>query len=281
MHAIRLQVLIGLISAAALAQTAPDPPHRNPGAGSARPEDPLQQPAARSPVQSLYSRVAAVEFDEAPLDAAIEWLRQTTRVNIVVQWDELEKLGVRRDTPISIRARNLRFSQLLWLILNQPDIKEARLAYRADADMLLITTEAALGEQMITKAYDVSELLAPRAAQPSLFVGRTRQVPIAVVPVVAQGAVAVQPVLQQVNSGVLLQADDPGGDDFDDADNEAIRERRIQQLINVITTTIEPQTWAVNGGRGTIAAFRGTLVVRNTPLVHQQLGGALTEAESP
>jgi hypothetical protein len=50
-----------------------------------------------------------------------------------------------------------------------------------------------------------------------------------------------------------------------------------QQLIDVITQTIEPQTWQENGGRGSIHYFAPlhVLVVRNTARVHEQIGGAL------
>lgn len=50
-----------------------------------------------------------------------------------------------------------------------------------------------------------------------------------------------------------------------------------QQLIDVITQTIEPHTWQENGGRGSIRYFAPlhVLVVRNTARVHEQIGGAL------
>ena len=53
------------------------------------------------------------------------------------------------------------------------------------------------------------------------------------------------------------------------------QERKLRELMNLITTTLEPESWAVNGGSGTIIPFRDRLVVRNSPLVHQQLGGPI------
>lgn len=52
-----------------------------------------------------------------------------------------------------------------------------------------------------------------------------------------------------------------------------------QALIDLITQAIEPQTWQVNGGRGTIRYFAPgrVLVVRNTLRVHEQIGGALAQ----
>lgn len=50
-----------------------------------------------------------------------------------------------------------------------------------------------------------------------------------------------------------------------------------QALIDLITETIEPETWEINDGRGTIRYFSPlhVLVVRNNRHVHEELGGAL------
>jgi hypothetical protein len=52
-----------------------------------------------------------------------------------------------------------------------------------------------------------------------------------------------------------------------------------RSLIDLITRTIEPDSWAENGGRGTISYFAPVhaLVVRNTIHVHEQIGGALAD----
>ncbi|MFQ5734268.1 MAG: hypothetical protein ACE5KM_20210 [Planctomycetaceae bacterium] len=52
---------------------------------------------------------------------------------------------------------------------------------------------------------------------------------------------------------------------------------RAAQLIDLIRNTIAPESWAVNGGLGTISFYGSplyVLVVRNTSEVHHQIGGA-------
>lgn len=49
-------------------------------------------------------------------------------------------------------------------------------------------------------------------------------------------------------------------------------------LINLIQNTIQPESWQVNGGLGTISFFGNplyVLVIRNTGDVHHQIGGVL------
>ena len=57
----------------------------------------------------------------------------------------------------------------------------------------------------------------------------------------------------------------------------AIDERGADQLIELITTTIDPETWEVHGGKGSIFYFSNfrVLVVRQTQDVHAKLGGVL------
>ena len=42
-------------------------------------------------------------------------------------------------------------------------------------------------------------------------------------------------------------------------------------LIDLLTTTVEPQTWDDVGGDGSVAVYNGLLVVRQTPKTHQKV----------
>lgn len=57
----------------------------------------------------------------------------------------------------------------------------------------------------------------------------------------------------------------------------AIDERGSDELIELITTTINPETWEVHGGKGSIFYFSNfrVLVVRQSQDVHAKLGGIL------
>ena len=51
----------------------------------------------------------------------------------------------------------------------------------------------------------------------------------------------------------------------------------MQKILRIIKTTISPDSWEDNGGKGTINPFNGVIVVYNTPLVHQQIAGFVEE----
>ncbi len=258
---------------------------------SAQPGKPVQpeRKLARNAAAMLSARIPDVNFQEAALEDVVTWLRDTMNVNIIVRWKELEFLGVERTKPITLDVRNLRASQVLSIVLEQAGGVDARLAYRADRDMITITSARDLDSGMFVKVYEVNDVIFEPLREPYFSVAREHDFVETVQPVVAAGAVAVQPVVRKLRSGVTINGPTTGafpnpgeglnyGNDPEQQDNDTNnRERSMRELINVITATIEPETWDVNGGRGSIRAFRTMLVVRASPLVHQQIGGALAE----
>lgn len=252
---------VALAALVAHAQTPAGPSDLPPSDGKAR-------PAADATYEALRTRLPEITFRDAPLDEVFKLIARLSGLELLVRWERLEAAGVTRDAPVTLAARNLRLDQVLWLVLNQPALQEARLAYRAQDRLILISTEEEFGQQMVVKVYDITDLLVERIRRPGIQSARTRQVPIGNTIATAGGAVAAQPIIGEVESGVVYEGEDTGGGDVD-------RERLIRQLIAAITATIEPSSWAVNGGPGTIVAFRDKLVIRNSPLVHQQIGGPL------
>jgi len=222
-------------------------------------------------VRVLNQRIPEVRFEETPLEQVMDWLRDFTELNISVRWQTLEDAGVRRDTPISIQARNLTLSQVLWLVMNEAAGSEVKLAYRASSSLLILSTEEDLSREMVTKVYDVSDLLLtlPRVPRQTTFnvtqgLGQTGS---------SGGGGAGGGMFgtgQQGQQGQYGQAENLGGQGG---------RTEIQRLVELIRDTVEPDTWRENGGMGTIIPYQNFIVVRNTILVHQRLGGYLTEEE--
>ena len=236
-----------------------------------------KKPRRLSTRQLLNLRVDEISLDAVPFEQVTEWLADYTGVNVLVRWSALEDVGVERDKPISLKMRNLRLSQVLWLIMSEATGGgPARLAYRATGDMIVLSTHEDLNRQMITKVYDVRDLLVrvPFHANASFIRDQTYVAGLR--PSVAAGAVGFQPIIRNARSGVELYTDDEDGDRFTD-EWEEDRDLAVQELIDAIVTAVEPETWAVNGGAGAVREFNGFLIVRNIPYVHQQLAGPLRE----
>lgn len=277
-----------VFAAAGFAQTPPrreDPPKpKQPAAATGEKavkeaEKPIRRPPPAA--LALGLRVPEINFQDMPLDQVIDLLRSITSANIVVQWDRLKDHGIARDTPISFHVRNLKVSQLLWLILNQPPLSDVKLAYRADRDMILVSTDEALGGELIVKMYDVQELIMTRLSRPFIALGRMHQVVTSATAQVAAGAVAYTPQTTDYGSGVIYEGEDSDGttdpNDRENRSSEDERDQRLRELIALIQQTVEPDSWTANGGSGVIIPWRGHIVVRNTIGVHEKLGGPVLD----
>jgi hypothetical protein len=222
----------------------------------------------------LSQRVPELTFDEVPLEQVIEWLGEFTNLNINVRWQFLADAGVDRDTPISLRARNLRLSQVLWLIMNEAAGPDLKLGYRASGNLLVLSTVDDLDKELVTKIYDVADLLVrlPRAGR--------------------QGAFNVSQGLGQTSGQGGGGGGGAGGGMFGQGQGQQQQaqagrdgltdgaEAQIEELVSLIRETVEPDSWRENGGTGTIIPFQRSIVVRNTLLVHQLLGGYVTDSEA-
>lgn len=223
-----------------------------------------------STLKYLNERIDEVTFEEAPLDQVMDWMGGLTPMQINVRWQVLEDAGIERDKPITMNFRGLRLSQVLWLVMKEAGGSDLPLAYRASGRVLTISTEEDLGREMVIRVYDVSDLLV-RAQRfrsaPQLDLEQAGQQS-------GQGGGGGRSIFGGAGGGGGQRDDDDdqrGGRDGDDSD--------INELIDLIVQTVEPDSWTDNGGLGTIQAFRNLLVVRNNILVHQALGGYVEEAD--
>jgi hypothetical protein len=208
-------------------------------------------------LEYLNELVAEVDFQNAELDQVMDWIDSLTPMSVVVRWQVLEDAGIERDKPVTMQVRNLRLSQVLWLIMNEAGGSDVKLAYRASGKLLIVSTAEDLGRVMVLRVYDVSDLLVtiPRFGGPGIDFAT-----------LSEGG-----GFGSLGRGGRPEAEETRSIQDRDAD--------IQELIDLIVETVEPDSWAANGGLGTIRAFHEMLVVRNSLRVHQALGGYLAEGD--
>ena len=225
----------------------------------------MQRRAVRNQVPQtlrlLNKRLPEIRFDAVPFETVMQYIQELTEINLSVRWEKLENAGVERDAPITIQARNLRLRQVLFMIMNAATDSDLTLAYRMSGNLLVVSTEEDLGREHITKVYDVADLMVRVPNQP-------------------------QPFYQNNNSS--LGQGGGGGSIFGNSQNQQRQQQdqyepgqpsgEMSALIEVIQQTIEPDTWAVNGaGEGHVQSYGHLLIVTNTILVHQKIGGYITE----
>jgi general secretion pathway protein D len=222
----------------------------------------------------LEQKLPEVQFQETPFEQVVEWLRDFTKLNISVRWQKLADAGIERDKPVTIQVRNLRLSQVLWMIMNELGGSEVKLAYRISGNLLIFSTTEDLDKEMVTKVYDIADLLlrVPRATRSSGF-----DVSQGLSQGGGQGGQGGGGGGGGGGSGMFGQGQQQQGQQsqYDQRGDQ----EQTDKLIELIQDTVEPDSWQKHGGTGSIKAYQRTLVVRNTILVHQRLGGYVTEGE--
>ena len=275
-------MLMGLCCVQTLAQSPEAVPQR--AAPRSAPSTESTETAQAAPTMLnaaalLRANIAELSLEEEPLAAVLEKLGARLGINVIALWPALERVGVYPDTPISLRVRNLPVQTVLWLILQQAEPPGEVLAYWISGNLMVVSTRRDFSDEMVVQVYDVRSLVAGRTKNAGISIGETRDYVAGLRPVVGGSVGMVAPIIRRYNSGWTLN-----GFPYDSqADahefSEAGHQQRMEQLIRAITATIAPESWEVNGGPGTIVPFRDQLVVRNSPLVHQQLGGPKPEPE--
>ncbi len=233
-----------------------------PGAKSATSKpakDPDGKPVRNRAVQAMKIVVENAEFEEMPFEEFVEWLERLTQANVVVRWKVLESAGIEKDRPLTLKQKNISLGRLLPMAFDNltHDLEGVEIAAKASGNILLITTRADMNSKLVTRSYDIESL---RIVVPN-FRGRQANLDG-----IGQGGGPGRP-----RGGALAGG---GGSTQDGTTVDA----ETQKLIDIITSMIDPPSWKVNGGKGTITEFKGNLIIRNSEEAHDAiqalLGGA-------
>jgi hypothetical protein len=194
--------------------------------------DPERERANRAVAERLDRRLPEVDLDAVTLRGAVDVLRGATGANIFVNWKALEAAGVGRDTPVSVRLRNVRAAKALNVLLDLVGPEEAKLGYTIDDGVVTVSSADDLQKDTMTRVYDVRDLLqAAAGAKRQLVDGAPdKRFPLLVRP----------------------------GQDAPTAGEAAVTK--------LITATVAPASWRDNGGDvGSARMLAGQLIVTQTP----------------
>jgi len=217
-----------------------------------------------STLEVLNQTIPDFTMQDGSLREAIDFLQAVAaNVNIEVRWKILEDAGVEPEKlNITLKLKNARLSQVLRDLMQQAGGGELLLAYRAVGKSIVVSTERDLGGEMVSKTYDLRDLLIGTAHFEA-------------------PQVDISQALNQSGSGSsgssIFSGSSTTGNVGGGAGLTGDEGPEMQKILRIIKTTISPDSWEDNGGKGTINPFNGLIVVYNTPLVHQQIAGFVEE----
>lgn len=191
--------------------------------------------AERAFEESLNVRTAKVDFVALPAGAAVDWLEEFSGMPIRVDWESLAEIGLTQESPVSYHARDLELRHVVSGVFESICPHETLTHF---VPSIWVTT---IGPPLVTRCYPIDDILS------FLTVWRAR---LALCP-----ADHSPPGCEEEGSGPICNAVDPGQ----------------YALGATIITSIHPDAWEPNGGRGTLRFFGSTLVVRTSTHVHDDL----------
>jgi len=218
------------LSSAAVAQETSQP--TLPGLpGLTKPPPPA--PTRRSdeeenaPVRRALEKRIGLQFEDVTIDSAVRQLADQLGIVIYLDPEGLAEAGVMPDQLVNWKLPSVRARNALRIMLEPLQLK----AIVRDG-VLMITSSEKASEALETRVYNVRDLVeiqTNRAGKP---------------------ATALTPV--PVPEGTKVVMRERGSVTYQDFDT----------LIDLITSTVQPDSWTDNGGQGSISGFpRGSLLV--------------------
>ena len=186
---------------------------------------------------------------DTPLNEAIEIIKISVDppLKIIVRWRDLdENAYIEQDTVIGIQGMTgIPLKKALKELLDAVSGGIANIDYIIEDGIITIATRMSLPTKLVTHVYDITELI----GRPAQF---------------------------EANLEISTTGIETGGGGEATIEG-AMPQQTPEMVILMIQETIEPLSWLINGGEGTISAHGAKLVISQTPQIHEQVQKLLLE----
>jgi type II secretory pathway component GspD/PulD (secretin)/tetratricopeptide (TPR) repeat protein len=231
-------------------------------------------------IERSLSRQISLHFHGSKLAEVVKHIATTADINVVLDNLGLEDEAVSTDTPVTIDVDGIMLKSALNLIL-----KPLNLDYTIEDEVLKITSKMRQQGQLHIRTYPVADLVVPipNFTMDSGVLGAGGQ---------TRKNLGMQSVPSgiggyQHGSGGQFQVNDPMGGNGGRIGNGGLEASvsgsrsalDFDTLTELITQTVEPESWQEIGGSGTVRSFETTLslVIRQTQKVHDEIADLLSQ----
>ncbi len=224
----------------------------------------LQRGTTTEARAALSTQVPDLYVDGMALSKVIDYLRDATNCNLVVNWKVLEAANVTKDTTITLNVRDLSLRKLMRLVLEQAS-PTVPLTWTVDSNVITVTSAEEADKIMVTRVYVVDDLImSDNDPGPP--------------PVINLQTVTQNGVTQGGQAGGGQGALGGGGGGFfgnatSNTTPQPTAKERGEELVKMIEAVVRPDIWRDNGGTCSIRFFSGKLIVTAPESVQQMIGG--------
>jgi hypothetical protein len=215
----------------------PAPPRaEQPTAPKAEESAPKQDANART--QAKLEAHTDAEFQEIPLKDMLGHLAAAAKVQVYVDRLPLDDQGIDAATaPITINLKDVPAEMVLRLVLRQHG-----LAYMLDHGVVIVTTPEVVQNDLEIEVYSIGDLVQPGGQ------------PVALTAVAGGQSVAPSfpPGAGEIAAAIAARPD-------------------ATELMDLITSTVDPTSWEQVGGPARMREYRRTLVIAQTYQGHRKV----------
>ncbi len=219
-------------------------------------------------LHAKLDKTIPVDIEDVAFEEVIDGLASDQGVNITVIWNDLEAVGIDGDLPVTLRfASEVKFKKVLREILDQVGGGEVELGYLVSDGVIKIASQQLLDQDVYIDVYPIEDLLleVPDFEGPRVDLGGSSGGSGGGGGGGGSGGGTLP------NFGSEEPFEDSGGGD-DDQQDEGERDERIEELLELIRNTIEPDSWRENNGEvAAIEEMGGQLVITQTASAHEQV----------
>jgi type II secretory pathway component GspD/PulD (secretin)/tetratricopeptide (TPR) repeat protein len=222
------------------------------------PEAFMDSEANRGVLRQLAStKIPKVEVTDNNLEDVLEYIGTITQLDMDVQWEQMEAVGVQRESTVSLNLKNVAADVLLDRVIEKVSSEDQNAAWGVVDGILTVTSDEALRRKTTLHIYDIRDLL--------IEVPDYDEVP----------TIDLQSVLQSGQGGGGQSPFQDDNEDDEDEDRRTLDER-TDDILNIITKIVDSPNWEDNGGdTGQIMKLNGNLIIINTPANHRQISSLL------
>lgn len=210
-----------------------------------------------------------VRFEETPFETVVEFLGDIKKVNLAVDWEDLESNAIERDKPVTVKLSDLAFRTVLKEVLGQVG-GDVNLSFAVTEGLIRVASKEKLDRDKNVLVYDIRDLL--------VNIPRFNNAP-RIDPSQALAADGGGDSSGGRGSSNIFEDNEEEDDTGDTGGRNGIGDPAlVAEIMDIIRQTVEPDSWRESGGGdGSLRELNGNLIVYNTSDAHRQVTDLLTQ----
>ena len=225
---------------------------------------------------ALLDKRVSLQNENLPLRSVIQFIREATGANVVVNWPALQLVDIDRDVLVAINLKNVTTTQLLELTLDQVSadaFDDDKAGFAVRGSIIEISTLRALKSATVLRQYSLDEFANVRPSINKQVYGRNNDARRMLGMTTLQNK-TIDPnnvKAKDLHTGFCATCDASRKHDRLEFALEVFTyQEQIEQIVDLITTTVgDPDEWLDE--ESTLTEINGSLLIKTTPENHAQI----------